>query len=194
MKLEGTARLGNAGLKFPTHPYCWTASWSLLTWLHTHPLSSYPIFLIIFIIQCVQGPASCTLLKTCAELRIIKILLMVYIFYIYICIYIFDVSEFDFLMLTWGEGMASRWCCETEVRGLKLSNACRRSSLRSWYTELPGHEYNTDLNDTRKLSTGFRSLSVQHSRKSISTWRSNRKYCTSVSTAPISAASMPNVV
>lgn len=60
----------------------------LLTRLHTHPLSSYTIFLIIFIIQCVQGPASCTLLKTCAELRIIKILLMVYIFLIYIYIYI----------------------------------------------------------------------------------------------------------
>lgn len=73
-----------------------------------------------------------------------------------------DASEFDFLTMTWGEGMASLWCWETEVRSLKMSNACRKSSIESWYTKLLGHEYNTDLNDTRKLCTGFRYI-FEHS-------------------------------
>lgn len=43
-----------------------------------------------------------------------------------------------------------------------MSNACRKSSIESWYTKLLGHEYNTDLNDTRKLCTGFRYI-FEHS-------------------------------
>lgn len=72
--------------------------------------------------------------------------------------------EFDFSVTTWGEGMEPPPYCRRgiEARALKVCTACTRSSREGWHLNFQSYEYNTDLNDPKKISTGFRYI-LEHS-------------------------------
>lgn len=154
--LEGTVRLGNVGLKLPAHPDCWTVSCHRLQ-LHNCTLTLWAAtqHFFVFAVHCGPVPVSWTLLRTCAEHRIICFIEAFFMASLWDLI---NSHESDLSVTTWCEGLVSPPCyrCGTETGVLNVCTAWRRQNREGRHSSFQIQEYNTDLSDSKKVSTGFR--------------------------------------
>lgn len=117
-------------------------SQALATQLHTHPLNIYTTFFCLCCSQNLHWAQNYTFQRG--------------FFHHLETFYLSDLS-----VSTWGEGVVSppRHRCGTETGVLKVCTACRRQSREGWCSNFQiweQQEKNTDLNDPKKVSTGFR--------------------------------------